>query len=296
MPHAEFPGTVVGKTPGSHYSTGRPYGALIWIVIHSTEGSETPTAAEDGNAYDARRTDETSTHVFADSNTVVQEINSGDRAWAARTVANNRGYQVELCGKAAQSIVQWKDAASLPELELAAKHCAYVAHAYGIPPRWCTKADVDARRPGFMTHAMVTEWIEGTHTDPGANFPFAWFLSRVAYYISLAFPPPAPAPVVTPTATTPEENDVALIKLANSNDVYATVPGVGYYHIANGAELADLKAAFGNVVTVKNLGSFGKEVASPVVAKKLGAFEEPDDTQADDEGLRGEHDPGDGPQ
>jgi hypothetical protein len=263
------------------------------VVIHSTEGSETATAAEDGNAYDARRTDQTSTHVFADPNSIVQEVNSRDRSWAARTVANNRGYQVELCGKAAQTASNWIDQASAPELELAAKHCAYVAHTYAIPPRWCTKADVDARRPGFLTHAMVSEWIEGTHTDPGKNFPFAWFLGRVAYYMAMLYPPP-PAPTPAAPAVTTGEVEMALIKPAGTTAIYATVPGVGYYHVADEDELADLVAAYGAVRPVKNLANFGKELASPKVAKK--AFAELDDTQADDEGLRGEHDPTVGPQ
>src|SRR5690349_24153657 len=99
MPFKEFAGATPGLPPRS-YSTGRPYGPLIWIVWHTTQGSETLRSAEDGNAYDARRTDGTSTHVFIDANSVVQEVNSGDRAHAALTVANNRGYQIELCGRA----------------------------------------------------------------------------------------------------------------------------------------------------------------------------------------------------
>jgi hypothetical protein len=289
MPSAEFPGSLAGLAPKS-YGAGRPYGALIWVVIHTTEGSENPNAAEDGNAYDNRRTDEVSTHVFADANSVVNEVHSADRAWAARAVANNRGYQVEFCGTAAQSIAQWKDANSLPELELGAKHVAYVARKYGIPPRWCTKAQVDAREPGFLTHAMVTEWLEGTHTDPGPNFPFAWFLGRVAYYLSLLDPPPAPAPV----APKKKDTDMALIKLANSSAYYATVPGVGYYHVADMDELTDLTNTYGSATVVKALKNFGKEIASPRVATAL--FAEPDDTGTDSPAGDNEHDPGAGPQ
>lgn len=257
MPSAEFPGARAGRNPRS-FSPGRPYGRLIWIVIHSTEGSETPTAAEDGNAYDARRTDGTSTHVFIDRDSVITEVRSTDRAHAARAVANNRGYQVELCGRAAQTALQWKDAGSGPGLELAAKHVAYVCREYNIPPRWVTQADVNARRPGLMTHAMVTKWLDGTHTDPGPNFPFAWFAGRVAWYLTGFNPPPVVKPTPVPTA---RRKTVGMVKKAGQPDVWMVVPGQGRYHVTKDAYPAHV-ALYGKEVTA-DPAMFGPEIPAP---------------------------------
>lgn len=299
MVYAEFLGTTVGKPPKS-YSAGRPYGGLIWIVIHTTEGGEGPDAAENGNAYDARRTDGTSTHVFTDSNSVVQEVNSGDRAHAALAVANNRGYQVEICGTAAQTAAQWKDAASLAELERTAQHCAHVAQKYGIPAKWCTKADVDARRPGFLTHAMVTAWLDGTHTDPGANFPFAWFVGRVAYWRAEYYPPPKPPVPPAPV----ERKPTMLVQKTGDPQVWCVVPGVGRYWVTKDT-IASHLAVYGTIATGPGVdpADFGPVISAPGVESTpaRGPFSAAsdfrtavaglDDSQVDHTDVNVEHDP-----
>jgi hypothetical protein len=261
MPYKEFPGTSVGLAPRS-YGRGRPYGPLIWIVWHSTEGSEGPRSAEDGNAYDARRTDGTSTHVFVDSNSVVQEVNSGDRAWAALSVANNRGYQVELCARASQTGAQWWDAASAPMLELAAQHVAWVCMKHDIPPRWLTKADVDARRKGFLTHKNVTDWLEGTHTDPGPNFPAKWMASRVAYWIKQYTHPSPTVPV------NPSRRKNMLVQKSGEDEVWCVVPGVGRYHVTKDAYPSHV-AVYGKQVTGPGVdpAAFGPEIPAPGTEK-----------------------------
>lgn len=293
----EFPGAVTGKNPRS-FSPGRPYGKLIWVIIHSTEGSEDDQAAENGNAYDARRTDGTSTHVFVDRNSVVQEVNSWDRAHAALAVGNNRGYQVELCGRAAQSALQWKDAQSGPALEAAARHVAYVCREYGIPPRWCTKADVDARRPGLLTHAMVTDWLAGTHTDPGKNFPFGWFVGRVGYYLSQFNPPPAPPPTPVPVVPTKNRRTAMLVQQSGKPEVWCVVPGQGRYWVT-AETYPSHSALYGKPVIVPDPADFGPEIPAPgetKVTKKLASSAALYDGQVDNPELDTEHTPGVGPQ
>jgi len=260
MPYAEFPGTVVGRSPRSS-SPGRPYGRLIWVIMHSTEGSESARAAEDGNAYDARRTDGTSCHVFIDRDTVVQEVNSENRAHAALAIGNNRGYQVELCGRAAQTAQQWRDAGSGSGLELAAKHVAYVCRKHGIPPRWVTRADVEARRPGLMTHKNVTDWLDGTHTDPGPHFPYAWFAGRVAWYLTGQNPPPV-KPTPPPVTPSVRRKVNMLIKESGSPEVYCIVPGQGRYYVT-AETFGSLVQAYGNPVNVAKVEHFGPEVPAP---------------------------------
>lgn len=263
MPYKEFPGTVVGLPPRS-YSPGRPNGPLIWIVWHTTQGSEGLRSAEDGNAYDARRTDGTSTHVFVDANSVVQEVNSSDRAHAALSVANNRGYQIELCAKAEQTVAQWADAYSAPMLELAAQHAARVCIKHKIPPRWLNEADVKARRPGMLTHKNVTDWLAGTHVDPGPNFPAAWMASRVAYWVKVFTPPPvivAPPPVEPPAKAW---RTAVLVQKTGEAEVWCIVPGVGRYHVTKDT-IESHRALYGNPATGPGVdpADFGPEIPAP---------------------------------
>jgi hypothetical protein len=278
MPKQEFAGATPGVDPKS-YSAGRPYGPCIWIVIHATDGADGARSAEDGNAYDAKRTDGTSTHVFVDRNSVVQEVNSANRAHAARTVANNRGYHVELCGTAAQTAAQWHDVGSSAELLLAAQHCARVCVKLGIPSRWLTKADVDARRPGFLTHADVTTFLEGTHTDPGKNFPRNEFITLVAYWIGKYSPPPPPA-------ASEEDPPMQTVKPAGTNAIYKT-DGWRFEHITSPVELANLQAAFGPTRDVKSMEGLGAGTLYTEPTSKKAVPE--NDSFADNPAVRGEH-------
>jgi N-acetyl-anhydromuramyl-L-alanine amidase AmpD len=170
------------------------------IVIHTTEGSERAASAEDGAAYDARRTDGTSTHYFHDQNSTVQCVRTEDVAHAARAQGNARGIQHELCGRAGQSDAQWDDAASVGTLQRAAKQAARDAKKWDIPVRHLTVAQVKAGAKGFCGHYDVTRAFPqdgGDHTDPGPNFPWTDFLNMVRAHLA---PKPAPQP---------EEDDVS---------------------------------------------------------------------------------------
>ncbi len=152
------------------------------IVIHDTEGSEHATSAEDGASYDQRRTDGTSTHYFHDTNSTVQCVRTEDIAYAARHEGNLRGIQHELCGTAGQGKAGWADAGSTSELRLAARQCARDAKKWNIPVRHLTVAQVAGGEKGFCGHADITKAFpqdNGTHTDPGPDFPWSQFLDMV---------------------------------------------------------------------------------------------------------------------
>jgi hypothetical protein len=162
------------------FEYGRPAGRPLWVVIHTTEGSEGLRSAEDGAAYDARRTDGTSTHYFADQDTVVQCVNTADRANAARATGNLRGIHHELCGVAAQNPTQWHDAASLGTLRNDAKQAARDCRRWGIPIKKLTVAEVRAFKPGFCEHNDISAAFgESDHTDPGRNYPWTEYLGYV---------------------------------------------------------------------------------------------------------------------
>jgi hypothetical protein len=170
------------------------------IVIHTTEGHEKATSAEDGAAYDARRTDGTSTHYFHDQNSTVQCVRTEDRAHTARAQGNRRGIQHELCGRAGQTDAQWDDEASRGTLKRAAKQAARDAKKWGIPVRHLTVAEIQRGLKGFCGHHDITRAFPadgGTHTDPGKNFPWTEFLTMVRAELA----PPTPskeAPVTQP--------------------------------------------------------------------------------------------------
>lgn len=161
-----------------------------FVVVHHTAGSEGPSSAESGAAYDKTRTDGTSTHVFVDSNSVACEVADEDRANHARFHGNEIGLGMELCGTL-QTRAQWLDAASLPTLHLAARWAAEKVIKFGLPVRRLSVAEVraayynpQATRPkGFAGHEDVTHAFpedSGTHLDPGPGFPWDLFLGFVA--------------------------------------------------------------------------------------------------------------------
>jgi N-acetyl-anhydromuramyl-L-alanine amidase AmpD len=166
------------------YTGGRKSGQPTVIFIHTTEGGEGRTSAEDGAAYDARRDDGTSTHFFVDQDTTIQCVLTTDEAHAARSHGNDVGIQIEVCGKAGQSAAQWADAASAGALEQAARLA--VALRKQRPGRFplvnLTPQQLRAGQHGFAEHYDATRaWPEdnGSHSDPGPNFPWARLFARI---------------------------------------------------------------------------------------------------------------------
>lgn len=171
--------------PPASWETGRPSGDPLWVVLHYTAGSEGPTSAEDGAAYDARRTDGTSTHFFVDQNSVVQCVRTADRAHAAFYNGNERGIHIEMCGTA-QTRGQWLDAASRPTIRNAAMVAALCLRKYAMPPTRLSVAGVAALGPkGYCDHAAITAAFpadHGDHTDVGTGFPWDAFASDLATF------------------------------------------------------------------------------------------------------------------
>lgn len=157
------------------------------VVIHDTEGSEGITSAEDGAAYDQRRTDGTSTHYFHDQDSTVQCVRTEDIAHAARTQGNRRGIQHEICGRAGQGAAGWADAASRGAIDQCARQVARDCRKWDIPARRLTPAQVAAGQKGICGHVDITAAFpqdNGDHTDPGPTFPWETFIGLVNDYLS----------------------------------------------------------------------------------------------------------------
>lgn len=188
---------ILWAGPPRSYTKGRAR-PVQFITLHTTEGSEGPSSAENGVAYDKTRTDGTSTHYFTDSaGPALQEVLDGDRAHAALWHGNEIGLHIEICGRAGQTRAQWLDGASRPTLETTAALVAHLCKRYDIPPVRLTVAQTRAayyatssKRPrGINDHYTITRAFPedgGTHTDVGAAFPWDVFLDLVEQEMNVA--------------------------------------------------------------------------------------------------------------
>jgi N-acetylmuramoyl-L-alanine amidase-like protein len=178
--------------PPRAWNSGRASGQPSVITIHTTEGSAHGSSAEDGAAYDQRRTDGTSAHYYIDSNSVIQCVRTTDRANTARATGNKIGIHYELCGKSGS--IDWNSAYAQAMLKLAAKQAARDAKKHGIPVKHLTVAQLKAGQKGFVGHIDISNAFgQSDHTDPGGRFPWSQFLSYVNAAMG-AKPPAAPAP------------------------------------------------------------------------------------------------------
>jgi N-acetyl-anhydromuramyl-L-alanine amidase AmpD len=159
------------------------------LVIHTMESPEKPGTARGVAEWFAGKrgaAPKASAHYCVDELEVVQCVRHSDVAWHAPG-ANRTGIGIELAGRAAQSADDWQDAASTATLELAAELCCALATAYGIPVRRLTPAQISAGERGICGHVDVTLSCPDKghgHYDPGPNFPWDGFLSRVEQYSS----------------------------------------------------------------------------------------------------------------
>lgn len=141
------------------------------ICIHATDN----TAGASGEAgYATRREDGTSAHFYVDDGTVIQALPIGHVAYGALYHGNEISVQYELCGRSNQI--------SDATMRRAAFQVARDCKRYGIPIRKLTAGQIRAGERGICGHIDITAAFPedgGDHSDPGANFPWAKFLSYV---------------------------------------------------------------------------------------------------------------------
>lgn len=144
------------------------------IVVHATDNT---ASARNEAAYAARRSDYVSAHYFVDGLVVIQGTYTWDTAWTALQHGNEDGIQYELCGRSGGT---WADGL----LRRAAAQMARDMRKYRIRNVRLVGREVRVRAAtGVAGHVDFTVgWPEdgGTHTDPGANFPWATLLSMIA--------------------------------------------------------------------------------------------------------------------
>jgi N-acetyl-anhydromuramyl-L-alanine amidase AmpD len=152
---------------------GRKYG----IAIHNTSNTAT---AEQEASYATRRTDGISAHLYVDADSIVQSLDTRDRAGhAGSNNGNNHALAVEITGANGWTRQQWLDRVAWDKIGAA---LAVVCREYDIAVR---RASVEEMRRNPKVRAfyghddMRRAWGGTTHTDPGPNFPWDRLISAV---------------------------------------------------------------------------------------------------------------------
>lgn len=160
----------------AYKSSARGTRPVRLIVLHTTEGAL--TAASLG-AYFYRPDVQASSHVGIGSDGLKQYVSYDRSAWTVRS-GNPISDNAELCGYAHWSRAEWLNN-HRGTLDLAADWVRSRCLARGIPRRKLNAADVRAGAAGVIGHWDWTVGMsDGTHTDPGGQFPWDYVMQRAA--------------------------------------------------------------------------------------------------------------------
>lgn len=159
------------------------------VVIHTAECGEVRSAAENVATWGSRPSAQggpngASWHFMCDADSVTQSVRERDIAWHAGP-ANGFSIGIEHAGYHHQTADQWADPYSRAMLERSAQLVGDICRRHGIPVRRLTAEDLRrGERQGLTGHVDVTMGLSGGkgHVDPGPNFPWDWYLRRVAFH------------------------------------------------------------------------------------------------------------------
>jgi hypothetical protein len=169
------------------------------IVMHTAESAldeiGEDTGAEGVARYISERTTYGSYHRLADSDSVVAVARFEMTTYGDGTGSNDHAIHISFACRAADwpHMSPERRAAFITNGARAAAEAARWLkreHGVTVPARRITRAQSDARVPGFIPHA---DRDPDRRTDPGATFPWALFLNTYAAEMS---------------GTVPEEDDM----------------------------------------------------------------------------------------
>jgi hypothetical protein len=159
-----------------------------WIVIHTSEGSNGPDAAEQLAQFLTRPGDRvtasgsrygSSYHAIIDLEQVIPAVVDARVAYSAPG-ANTNGLHVVLPGRAGQTRQQWLSEPSLSRIDTLGKYFRDLRQKYGIPLERVTPAEMVAGTRGYCDHAAVRDAFGKTdHWDVGPNFPWDVLASKI---------------------------------------------------------------------------------------------------------------------
>lgn len=156
---------------GSESRAGTP---ITLVAIHTAEGATTAPALRN---YLDQPGVEASYHKIVDDFQVITYLPDYLAAWAMLS-GNHRSLQLCFTGFASWSRITWL--AHERMLRIAAIEVALWCEIHNIPIVKLSPVQVGANQSGIMGH---WDWTvgkrDGTHTDPGVNFPWDVFIQYV---------------------------------------------------------------------------------------------------------------------
>lgn len=228
------------------------------ISVHTAEGAT--TAAGLVNYLDQPGV-EASYHVIVDDTTTIQYLPDDVAAWAMLS-GNHRSVQVCFTGFAKWPRSEWLAHDGMLRRGAAVVQTWAVKH--NIPPVKLTPAQVGADRSGVCGH---WDWTigknDGTHTDPGPNFPWDVFMA----YANPGGnhppppPPPQPGPIIEMHYGQTSDEIRRLQTWLNANYAsYSKLPVTGYYGDMTQAVIAEFQRRVG--IT----GADGRDIGPQTIA------------------------------
>lgn len=150
------------------------------IALHTLEYPERVGAAR--WAADYFRTVQASANYCVDAQEIIGNVWEKDMPWTTPGV-NERSISIEQAGYAGQSVSEWADTYSRSMLENTAKLTADICKRNNIPPVLLSNAQLAAGHKGIIHHVQASEvYRMSDHWDCGPNFPWSYFMGRVAQY------------------------------------------------------------------------------------------------------------------
>lgn len=175
---------ILGGVPfvrarSSNYATGRQGYQPLWFVVHATDTEYADNYPANLGKYWSSTDTQVSVHFAVSDTMTYQYVDCDDTAYQCRNPGNLRGIGVEMVGKSDWSRNEWL--AHKRMFRRAAQLCAEVSAQYGLKVglELLNPTQLTKRASGLSCHKDMSTVFQGTHTDPGPNFPWDFFFSEL---------------------------------------------------------------------------------------------------------------------
>lgn len=206
------------------FGSAKTLGPNLWDILHTSEGSEGTSSAENLARYMGNPGDRTTStgsrygssyHVVFDTDQIIPAVPYNVVAFSAAG-ANSQGVHGCFPGVARQTRTEWLDPVSRAMIRQAAAWLLDIEAQLAIPPVRITPAQMRANQRGLGDHLTVTQAFQRTtHTDVGPHFPWDVLYADIQ---ALRGTPPVP-----PTPPTPTPNPNPLPPFQGVPDVFTPI-------------------------------------------------------------------------
>jgi hypothetical protein len=167
-------------------------GPNIWLVIHTSEGSEGATSAEalaSFQTFPATATNLASYHYVFDTDRVLPCVPDDIVAYSAAG-GNSQGIHGCFPGKAGQTREQWLDPVSRAMIWQCALWLCDKSVEHGIPLRLINQFDVARYYSGVCDHKAISDaFKKSSHWDVGPGFPWDVLFDDIRRILAPPIPP-----------------------------------------------------------------------------------------------------------